>query len=109
MGRGHGLGLSVYLYVLSDCDVACLLGGLGLVVLLVQLIVQKTSPTRQLVSVVIMSCREVYRLVRGFLTHYAFFVPFFYVSTTFTTDPRVVMLVAGSAPVEHPHKHGQDV
>ena len=29
---------------------------------------------------------------------------FFYVSMTFTTDPRVVWSVTGSALVEHPHK-----
>ena len=28
---------------------------------------------------------------------------FFYIPKTFTTDPRVVGLVAGSVPVVHPH------
>ena len=77
--------------------------GLGLVVKLLQLIVQKMSPTLQLVFIVFTFCRKVYRLVGGFLTDYGFSCPFFYDSTTFTTDLRVVGSVAGSAQVEHPH------
>ena len=67
--------------------------GLGLVIQLLRLTMQKMSPTLRLVGLVLTSCREVYHLVGGFLTNYA----------TFTTDLRVVGLVAGSAPVEHPH------
>ena len=52
MGRGRGPGLSVCLYRLS-------VWGLGFVVLLLRLIVQKTSPTLRLDGVVIMSCLEV--------------------------------------------------
>ena len=69
MGHGRGSSLSVW--------------GLELVVLLLRLIIQKTSPTLWLVSVVITSYQEVYCLVGDFLQWSS---------------------VAGSAPVEHPHK-----
>ena len=100
MGCGRGPGLSVCLYSLSVYDAACLL---GLVILLLRLIMQKTSPTLHLVGVVITDCREVYRLVRVFLTNSAFLCLSFYIPTSFTTDPTVVGSVVGLAPVEDPH------
>ena len=54
-----------------------------------------------LVCILIMFCQEVYRLVGDFFPKYGFFYnPF---NNTFTTDPRVIGSIAGSAPVEHPH------
>ena len=90
MGQGHGPGLSVCFYSLSVCYEACLLGGLGLVILPIRLIVQETSPPLCLVCVVITSCQELYRLVGGFLTDSAFSHLFLYVPMTFTTNHPVV-------------------
>ena len=89
MGREHGPVLSVCLYGLS-------VSSLQLVALVSRLFMHKTSPTISLVCILFTSFLDVYHLFGGFLTNYAFLCLFFYVSTTFTTDPRVVGLVAGS-------------
>ena len=53
--------------------------------------------SHHILSVSVPSCR-------GFLNQLSSIMPFFLRSfVSFTTDPRVVGLVAGSAPVEQPH------
>ena len=75
--------------------------GLRLVLLLSRLSLHEMSLTLGLVWIVIMSFLEVYHLVRDFLKDYGPSRLFFYVSTTFTTDSRVVGSDVESAPVEH--------
>ena len=61
---------------------------------------EKMSLTLRLVSVVMKSCREVYHLVRGFLTDSAFLRLF---PTFLRLVSRVIGSIVGSAPVEHLH------
>ena len=56
------------------------------------------------------SCRDAHHVlsvtllpVLDFITDTAFLSEFSHDPTTFTTNPRVVGSVTGSAPVEHPH------
>ena len=44
---------------------------------------------------------EVLLILQGILTQLCIFAPFFFIPTTFTTDPRDVGSVEGSTPVEH--------
>ena len=77
--------------------------GSGFILLICQLSVHEMSPTPGLVLILITACWAVYLFVWEFLTGYGFLHLFFYVSTTFSTDPRVVGSVVESASLKHPH------
>ena len=99
-GQEHAPGLSVCLYGLSFCDPACLLGFRAY---------HTTSMTGHAKNVPDpTSCRDAHHILsvtiptcQGF--HKQLFCPYLHDPMTFTTNPRVVGSVVGSAPLGQGH------